>query len=107
SASMIPVTCLFADDWPQWLGPNRDAVWRESGIVEKFPTDGPQILWRVAIGGGYAGPSVADGRVFVTDRQLQQGVNNPSDPFARGVIRGSERVLCLNEADGKLVWKHE
>ena len=29
---------LFADDWPQWLGPNRDAVWREDGIIEKFTT---------------------------------------------------------------------
>src|SRR5206468_12817180 len=82
SASMIPVTCLFADDWPQWLGPNRDAVWRESGIVEKFPTDGPQILWRVAIGGGYAGPSVGGGRGFVSHRQRHQGVNNPPDPLA-------------------------
>ena len=35
----------------------RDAVWRETGIVEKFPADGPPVRWRTAIGGGYAGPA--------------------------------------------------
>jgi outer membrane protein assembly factor BamB len=100
-------TSVPADDWPQWLGPNRDSVWRESGIVEKFAANGPPVLWRANVGGGYAGPAVAGGRVYITDRQLAQGASNPADPFARGVIRGSERVLCLNEADGKLIWKHE
>jgi len=97
----------FADDWPQWLGPNRDAVWRESNVLEKFPTNGPAIRWRANIGGGYAGPAVAKGCVYVTDRQLAQGAANPADPFERGVIRGGERVLCLNESNGKIIWKHE
>src|SRR5207302_6762058 len=105
--------CLFggyvlrAEDWAQWLGPNHDAVWRETGIIEKFPDGGPPVLWRANIGAGYAGPTVAKGRVYISDRQLAQGVNNPSDPFQRGVIRGAERVVCLNEADGKVVWKYE
>ena len=98
---------LQADDWPQWLGPNRDAVWRENGIVEKFPAGGPPILWRAAVGGGYSGPAVAHGRVYLSDRQLPDGGTNPKDPFQRSVIRGSERVLCFNEADGKLVWKYD
>ena len=98
---------LFADDWTQWLGPGRDSVWRESGIVERFPTNGPPIRWRTAIGAGYAGPVVAGGRVYVSDRQLAAGVSNPADPFDRGQIRGFERVLCLSEADGQLLWKHE
>ena len=38
-----------ADDWPQWMGPNRDNVWRESGIVKKFPAGGPKVLWRSLI----------------------------------------------------------
>jgi outer membrane protein assembly factor BamB len=96
-----------ADDWPQWLGPKRDAVWRETGIVEKFPADGFKYRWRMPIGGGYAGPAVASGRVYVLDRQLGSGANNPANPFDRGAIPGSERVLCLNESDGKLLWKHE
>ena len=98
---------LFADDWPQWLGPGRDSVWRESGIIEKFPTNGPPVLWRAKISGGYAGPSVAQGRVYVADRQLAQGASNPADPFARTVVHGFERVLCLNEADGEVLWKYE
>ena len=98
---------LHADDWPQWLGPQRDGVWRETGILEKFPADGPKVRWRTAIGGGYTGPAVARDRVYVMDRQLAPGTSNPSDPFARGEIPGSERVLCLNEADGRILWKHE
>ncbi len=98
---------LAADDWPQWLGPQRDGVWRETGLIEKVPTDGPRVRWRTPIGGGYAGPAVAKGRVYVADRQLAEGASNPSNPFARGEIPGVKRVLCLNEADGKLLWKHE
>jgi outer membrane protein assembly factor BamB len=96
-----------ADDWPQWLGPQRDAIWRETGILEQFPPEGPPIRWRTPIGGGYAGPAVANGRVYVTDRQLAPGSSNPADPFQRGTIAGSERVLCLNATDGKTIWKHE
>jgi len=95
------------DDWPQWLGPQRDGVWRETGIVEKFPAGGPPQRWRREIGGGYAGPAVAAGRVYVMDRLLAKGTNNPADPFARGIIPGTERVLCLDEADGKVLWQHE
>ena len=82
---------ILADDWPQWLGPQRDGVWREEGIVEKF--DGaPKLRWKADIGGGYAGSAVAGGRVFVTDRQR---------------AKGTERVLCFNEADGRPLWMHE
>lgn len=88
---------LRADDWPQWLGPQRDGVWRERGILDRFPAEGPRALWRVKIGGGYAGPAVAGGRVYVTDRQLPRGAGEA----------GLERVLCLDAADGRLVWKHE
>ena len=49
---------LAADDWPQWRGPKRDGVWRETGIVAKLPKD-LAIQWRRAIGAGYAGPAVA------------------------------------------------
>ena len=95
------------DDWPQWLGPQRDAVWRERGILEKFPANGPALLWHRDIGAGYSGPAVAKGRVYVTDRVLQKDVKNPADPFQRGKIPGVERVLCLNEGDGKILWQHE
>jgi len=103
--SVLPLS--RADDWPQWQGPQRDGVWRETKILEKFPEGGPKVLWRTEVKGGYSGPSVAKGKVYVTDRKLAEGANNPSDAFSRGVIPGSERVLCFNESDGKLVWQKE
>lgn len=96
-----------ADDWPQWMGPQRDGVWRETGITERFPDGGPAIRWRVKVGGGYAGPAVAKGRVYVTDKQFQQGAKDPDNPFQRGLTPATERVLCLNEKDGKQIWVHE
>lgn len=103
----ISGTPLQADDWPQWMGPQRDGVWRETGIVDTFPASGPPVRWRVKIGGGYAGPAVVGDRVFVTDKQLPQGVQDPENPFQRGRTPATERVLCLNDSDGSIVWKHE
>src|SRR6266478_830093 len=97
----------FADDWPQWLGPQRDGVWRETGIVEKFPETGPKIRWRVEIWGGYAGPAVSQGRVYVTDHRAAPGAKPPSNPFDRASVPGVERVLCLDDKDGRIVWTHE
>jgi outer membrane protein assembly factor BamB len=95
-----------ADDWPQWLGPKRDAVWRETGILTRFPQGGPKVRWRTPIGGGYAGPAVAGGRVYVTDRILPQATQNPTDPFSTKPVPGKERVLCLDEATGNVLWQH-
>ena len=93
---------VLADDWPQWLGPKRDGVWRETGIVRELPTNGLSYRWRVPVGAGYAGPAVAKGRVYLTERRANAGKG-----AARGSIPGTERVLCFNEADGKLLWQHE
>lgn len=94
-----------ADDWPQWMGPSRDNIWREDGIIESFPEGGPKVLWRTPIAGGYAGPAVAAGKVFVTDYVTQSDVK--VDNFNRAEFSGSERVLCLDEASGKVLWTHE
>ena len=104
---LVCPTFGLADDWPQWLGPQRDSVWRESGIIEAFPPGGPAVRWEASIGAGYSGPVVAKGRVYVTDRQLSPGITNSADPFQRGSVIGRERVLCFNEADGKLMWHHD
>src|SRR5205085_6504680 len=99
-----------ADDWPQWLGPKRDGVWRETAILDKFPDGGPKVLWRAPVAAGYSGPAVADGRVYVRDRVLAEGAKNHPEPFPqrpRQGIPGRERVLCLSAADGKELWKHE
>ncbi|MBM3892277.1 MAG: pyrrolo-quinoline quinone, partial [Verrucomicrobia bacterium] len=70
-------------------------------------TQGPPVRWRAPIGGGYAGPAVAGGRVYVTDRIRSEGASDPDSPFKRGDAPSKERVLCLNEADGRTVWTHE
>jgi outer membrane protein assembly factor BamB len=106
-ALSVPLPSAHADDWPQWLGPQRDGVWRENGIVSQFPKDGPKVRWRTPIEGGYAGPAVAQGRVYITDRVLAQGAKNPGNPFAKTSVPGKERVLCLDEATGKVLWTHD
>ena len=82
---MASLACLLglslrvqADDWPQWLGPQRDGVWRETGIMETLPTNGLKFRWRTAIGAGYSGPAVAKGRVYVMDRRLPEGTTKPA-----------------------------
>ena len=81
-----------ADDWPQWRGPNRDGIWRETGLVEKFAGDKLKLRWRVPIASGYSGPSVADGRVYVTDRLVEP--------------QQVERVHAFDWRDGKPLWTH-
>jgi outer membrane protein assembly factor BamB len=106
------VTTLFfhalptcADDWPQWMGPKRDNVWREGSLLDKFPEGGPPVAWRTPIAGGYAGPAVAGGRVFVTDYVTKDDVK--VDNFDRKASSGTERALCLDAATGKEIWRHE
>src|SRR5207244_11919273 len=93
-----------ADDWPQWLGPGRNDVWKETGIVEKFPEGGPKVLWRVPIAGGYSGPAVSGGKVFVTDYVRTSG-DASNDPMTRAELTGKERVLCLRASDGRELWQ--
>jgi outer membrane protein assembly factor BamB len=107
-AVLILAPAAAADDWPQWMGPNRDAVWKETGILEKFPAGGPKKLWSTPIGGGYAGPAVAAGKVYVHDRQLAPNGAKPANDFdSKTTIPGTERVLCLDAKTGKELWKHE
>jgi outer membrane protein assembly factor BamB len=103
--TLLGVVPALADDWPQWMGPGRDNVWREDGIIEKFPAGGPNVLWRTPVAGGYAGPAVADGKVFVTDYVTGDDVKIAN--FERKEFTGTERVMCLDEATGKELWKHE
>ncbi len=93
------------DDWPQWMGPQRDNVWRETGILDKFPQGGPKVLWRTPVAGGYAGPAVSNGKVFVSDYVTAADVKIAN--FDRKEFSGTERVLCLEQKTGKELWKHE
>ncbi len=81
-----------ADDWPQWRGPTRNGVWHETGIVAKFDSPKLEPVWRVKISGGYTGPTVADNRVYVTDRVIKP--------------ESIERVHCFDAMTGKKLWTH-
>ncbi|MDG2124353.1 MAG: PQQ-binding-like beta-propeller repeat protein, partial [Verrucomicrobiales bacterium] len=96
-----------ADDWPQWFGEGRDGIWRETGIVKELPEGGPKVLWRTPVRQGYAGPAVADGKVYVMDRKLGEGAAAPENSFKRGVIPGNERLVCLDAKSGKVLWEKE
>ena len=96
--SLLAVTGLMADDWPQWRGLDRMGLWRESGIVERFPEQGLTTTWRVPIRPGFAGPAVSQGRVFVLDYQETRGTRT---------MDGTERLLCLDEETGQILWAHE
>ncbi len=82
---------ILADDWPQFLGPKRDGIWREEGILEKFPAGGPKKIWSAKLGGGYAGASIASGKVFVAD-------------FRKTDDSSVERIVCFDAAKGTQLW---
>lgn len=98
-----------ADDWPQWRGPERDGTWRETNVLDKFPPAGLPVRWRTPVGPGYSGPAVSAGKVFLTDRALDQAA--PAQVKTQWNFRdqtaGKERVLCLDQATGKVLWTHE
>ena len=88
----VDVSFTSAEDWPQWRGVGRRGMWTESGIVSNFPKEGLPVRWKAQVGPGFSGPVVADGRVFVSDRQRD---------------RNAERVLCFDEHKGQLLWVYE
>lgn len=83
---------LMAQDWPDWRGKNRDGVWTGDGIIEKFESPERKAIWTVPVGAGYSGPTVSNGRVYLTDR-----IEIP-DP--------TEGVLCFDEDTGKKIWEY-
>ena len=96
-AATAGIATLSAKDWPQWRGTERLGLWTETGILEGFPDSGLTVTWRVPVNGGYSGPAVADGRVFVLDYVETE---------AR-VMNGTERLLALDEETGEVLWTHE
>ncbi|WP_315861316.1 PQQ-binding-like beta-propeller repeat protein [Roseiconus lacunae] len=103
--SVTQPTTLSADEWPGWMGAQRDGVYRESGIVDSIPDDGLPIKWRHPIAAGYAGPAVANGKVFVPDYVTSAGesFNNPGQ---RAKLKGKERLLALDENSGDVLWEY-
>ena len=107
-----------SEDWPQWRGVERDGNWDVTGIIDRFPDEGPRLRWVASLGSGYSGPSVAKGKVFVMDRLvkpldsdgaklLHEGKPPRNINFVRKLLPGSERIVCLNEKDGSLLWSYK
>jgi len=77
-----------ADDWPQWRGPRRDGISRETGLLRQWPEGGPKVAWQIdTVGVGYSSPSIQDGRVITL-----------------GDLDGVEHVIAVSEKDGSLLW---
>jgi outer membrane protein assembly factor BamB len=52
-------------EWPQWRGPNRDGISRETGLLKQWPEDGPKKVWSITgLGEGYSSITVKDGRIY-------------------------------------------
>src|SRR5260370_10378009 len=80
---------LFGADWPQWRGPNRDGVSKETGLLKMWPKEGPKQLWKNnEIGGGYSTPSIVGDRVFLLGDKDKE-----------------EYLIALDEKSGKEQWR--
>lgn len=106
SAAFALALNLRADDWPQWMGPQRDGVWRETGLIEHFDKDSLPVKWRVPVKAGYVGPAVVDGRVFLLDREAGKPPERKRGDRSLPQVPGNERVLCLDAATGRTLWEH-
>jgi outer membrane protein assembly factor BamB len=88
STAFAAILSASAHDWPQWQGPDRTAISKETGLLKEWPKDGPPLAWKITdLGGGYSGPAIAAGRIF--------GMSN----------RGTDEIVwALSEKDGKELW---
>ena len=82
------VSVAGASDWPQWRGPDKDGISRETGFLKEWPDGGPQVLWRVSLGEGFSGISVVGGRAYTM--------------FSKG---DDEFIVCLNASNGEEIWR--
>jgi outer membrane protein assembly factor BamB len=123
---------LWATDWPQWRGPNRDGVCTETGLLQAWPEEGPKLLWEISgLGPGYSTVSIVKGRLYTMgDRGKSQlvyaydlntrkelwaaevGKSHADGPRCIPTVDGDfvyaigtdGNVVCLANADGKVVW---
>ncbi len=86
----LPLGMVQARDWPQWRGPNRDAVSSETGLLEKWPEGGPAVLWRIPIGPGFSSVSVSAGKLFTLWDE-----------------EGKQYLFGLDASTGKELWRQE
>ncbi|MEM7386314.1 MAG: PQQ-binding-like beta-propeller repeat protein, partial [Verrucomicrobiota bacterium] len=92
-ALMAPVLTAVAEttfDWPQWQGPDRNALSKETGLLQTWPEDGPSLAWKMSdLGTGYSAPAIAGGRIY--------GMSKVDDQ--------DEVVWARSEKDGTGIWQ--
>lgn len=81
------------EDWPQWRGPRGDGSWQAPPLPEKWPADGPRVIWRKPLAAGYSGIAVVGEFVFTQDR--------PVEPADR------ERIWCGDARTGETRWRFD
>lgn len=94
-----------ADDWPEWMGARRDGIWRETGVVDRFSSNGLPVLWRVPVHPSYCGPAVADERLYMVDRQAGTPPERKRGDRSLPQIPGNERLLCVDTRTGRTLWE--
>ena len=94
-----------ADDWPRFMGPKADGVWRETGIISELPQEPLKKLWEIPVAGGYSGPAVSAGRLFVMDFTPAASSGDSEKKPEGGP--GTERILCVDAKTGEEVWAKE
>jgi outer membrane protein assembly factor BamB len=82
-----------ADDWPQFRGATRDGAWKETGILQTFPTGGLKVRWRSPVGSGLSSPVIAQGRVYLIDSTREKP-------------KAWEGIHCFDEKTGEALWTH-
>jgi outer membrane protein assembly factor BamB len=87
-AGCLSAPNVYALDWPQFLGPGRDGISRQTGLLLRWPKDGPPPIWQRPVGAGFSGPVVARGRLVLFHR-----------------LGNKEIVTCLDAATGKEKWQ--
>jgi hypothetical protein len=88
-----PRTERSGEDWPEFLGIRQDGVSGETGLLQKWPAEGPPIVWKQKIGEGYSAPSIRGNRLVLFHRPL------------RGRFSGDKEVVeCLAADTGKRLW---
>ncbi|MEL6106393.1 MAG: PQQ-binding-like beta-propeller repeat protein [Planctomycetota bacterium] len=111
--ALIPILAFLcvpersrAEDWPQWNGPRRDGTLDASRLSATIPSSGLKRLWSQPVSLGYAGPVVADGKVFVLD-YLKESGSITNNAGKRDVLTGMERASCFDAATGEKLWQYQ
>jgi len=102
---------LLAGDWPQWRGPNRDAVSTETGLLGEWTGDGPATIWHATgIGSGYPSVVISNGAVFTMGKHDSDVVvtsldSETGEALWRTKIGTTERIPCSTPTvDGQRVY---